>query len=59
MKTPESIRALEVTVTMLKAKTGNRSNERLFPDEKPKANNRNNSVLDRKESSTRQNHAET
>ena len=44
---------------MLEAKTENSSNESLFADEKPKANNRNNPALDRKGNSTRQSHADT
>ena len=52
-KTPGSSRALEARVTMLEAKTDNSSNERLFPNEKLKANNRNNPALDRKQSETR------
>ena len=58
-KTPESSRALEVSVAVLEAKTYNSSNESLFPDEKPKANNRNNQALDRKGSITRQSHTIT
>ena len=53
-KTPESSRALDATVVMLEAKNDNSSNESLFPDEKPKADNRNNSAID-----TRQSHADT
>ena len=53
-KTPKSGRALEARVAMLKAKPGNSSNESLFADGKPKANNRNNSALDRKGNGTRQ-----
>ena len=41
-KTPEARAA------MLEAKTDNSSNESFFPDEKPKAKNRNNHALDRK-----------
>ena len=44
---------------MLEAKTENSSNESLFPDEKLKANNRNNPALDRKRSRTRQSHTDT
>ena len=36
-KTPESSKALEARVAMLEAKIDNSSNERLFPDKKPKA----------------------
>ena len=46
-------------VAMLIANTDNSSNESLFPDEKPKANNRNNAALDRKGCRTRQSHADT
>ena len=53
-KTAESSRASEARVAVLEAKTGNSSNESLFPDEKPKANNRNNLAIDRKESGTRE-----
>ena len=52
-KTFESNRALEVRMALLEAKSDNSSNESLFPDEKPKANNRNNSALERKGSRTR------
>ena len=58
-KAPESSRALEARVAMLEAKTDNSSNESLFPDEKLKANNRNNPALDRKGSGTRQSCADT
>ena len=58
-KTPESSRALEARVAMLKAKSGNSSNESLFTDKKPKDNNRNNPALDRKGNGTRQSHADT
>ena len=44
---------------MLEAKTDNNSNESLFADEKPKANNRNNPALDRSGNGTRWNHADT
>ena len=57
-KTPESSRALEARVAMLKAKTDNSSYESLFADEKPKPNNRNNPALDRKGSRTRQSNAD-
>ena len=53
-KTPESSRASEARVAMLEAKTENSSNESLFVDEKPKANNKNNPALDKKESKPRQ-----
>ena len=58
-KTKESSRALEARVAMLEAKTDNSSNDSLFNDEKPKANNRNNPALDRKGNGTRQSHAYT
>ena len=58
-KIPESSRALETRVAMLVAKTENSSNERLFADEKPKANNRNNLALDRKGNGTKQSHEDT
>ena len=58
-KTPESSRALEARVAVLEGKTYNGSDESLFTDEKPKASNRNNSVLDRMENHTRQSHADT
>ena len=51
-KTPESSRAFEARVNMLEAKTDNSSNKSLFVDEKPKANNRNNLALVRKETAT-------
>ena len=57
--TPESSRASEAKVAMLEAKTDNSRDESLFPDEKPKASNRNNSALDRKGNGTRQSHADT
>ena len=41
-------------MAVLEVKTNNRSNEILFPDKKPKANNGNNPALDRKESRTGQ-----
>ena len=43
----------------LEANIDNSSNESLFPDEKPKANNRNKPALNRKGSRIRQTHAET
>ena len=46
-------------VATLEAITENRSNERLFTDKKPKANNRINQALGRKGNSTRQSHADT
>ena len=58
-KTPESKRALEVRVDVLKAKTDNSSNDSLFPEKKPKTSNRNNSALDRMGNGTRQSHADT
>ena len=58
-KTTESSRALETRVVTLEAKTDNSSNESLFADEKPKANNRNNPALEWKGSRTRQSHADT
>ena len=57
-KTPEISRALETRVAALEAKTDNSSNESLFADEKPNANNRNNSALDRKGIRIRQIHAD-
>ena len=53
-KTPESSRALEARVAMLEAKSENSSNESLFPDIKPTANNGNNPALDSKGNGTRQ-----
>ena len=58
-KTPESSRALEARVAMLEAKTGKSSNESLFTDAKPMANNRNNPALERKGNGTRQSCADT
>ena len=58
-KTQKNSKALEARVTMLKAKTDNSRDENLFADENPKANNRNNAVLDRKGCSTRQSHTDT
>ena len=58
-KTQESSSGLEARVAMLEAKTNNSSDESLFADEKPKANNRNNPALDRKGSRARQSHAYT
>ena len=43
---------------MLEAKTDNSSGESLFADEKPKANNRNDPVLDRMRKGTRQSHTD-
>ena len=56
--TPESSRALESRVAMIKAKK-NSMDESLFSDEKPQANNRTNPALDRKGSSTRQSCSDT
>ena len=53
-KTPESRRALEARVAVLEAKTENSSDESLFADEYPNANNRNNSALHRKGNGTKQ-----
>ena len=58
-KTPESSRAVEARVAVPEAKTDNSSDESLFAYEKSKASNRNNSVLDRKGSRTRQSHTDT
>ena len=58
-KIPESIRALEARVAMLEVKTDNSSNESIFKDDKPKANNSNNQVIDRKGRRTTQSHAAT
>ena len=44
---------------VLESKADKSSNESLYADEKPKANNRNNPALDRKGSRTRQSHADT
>ena len=52
-KNPESNKAFEARVVMLETKADNSSNESLFADEKPKANNRNNPALEWKGSSTR------
>ena len=46
-------------VAVLEAKTYNSSTDSIFPNEKPKANNRNNPALDRKRGGTRQSHADT
>ena len=58
-KTPESSRAIKARVAMLETKTDNSSNERLFADEKPKSNNRNNLAINRKGSRIRQSCADT
>ena len=58
-KSPESSRALEARVAILEAKTDNSSNESLFAEKKPKANNRNNPAFDSKGSKTSQSHADT
>ena len=55
----QSSRALKAKVAVLEAKTDNSSNESLFADVKPKANNRNNPALDRKRNGVRQSHADT
>ena len=47
-ETQESSKALEARVAKLEPKTGNSSNNSLFADEKPKADNRKNPALDRK-----------
>ena len=52
-KTPESRRSLEARVVTLEVKTNNSSNECLFADEKPKANNSNDPALDKKVNRTR------
>ena len=44
-KTPDSRRVLEARFAALEAKTDNSSNESIFMDEKPKANNKNNPDL--------------
>ena len=46
METPEKSRVLEARVDTLEEKTDYSSNESLFADEKPKANNRNNPALE-------------
>ena len=58
-KAPENSKALDVRTAMLEAKTNNIKNESLFPDEKPKANKRNDPALDRNGRRTRQSHANT
>ena len=58
-KIPGSSRALEARVAMLEGKAEKSNNESLFPDEKPKANNRSNPDIDRKGNDTRQSNAET
>ena len=57
--TPEKSKALETRVIMLKVKTENSSNESLFTDKQPKANNRNNPAFDKKGSRTRWSQADT
>ena len=47
-KIPERSRTFEARMVVLEAKTENSSNESLFTDEMPKANERNNQALDRK-----------
>ena len=59
MKTLESSRALEARVAALKGKSENSSNESLFTDERPKANNRNNLALDKEGKGVRHCHADT
>ena len=56
-KIQKSSRAFTARMAMLEAKTDNNRNESLFPDEKTKASNRNNPVLDRKVSGTKQSYA--
>ena len=58
-KTPESGRTLEARVAMLEARTNNSSNESLFADEKPKANNENNPALERNGRKTKQSYPDT
>ena len=58
-KNPAISNALEPIVTALEAKIDCNSNDSLFPDERPKANNRNNQALERKKSSTRQSKADS
>ena len=58
-KTSKSSMALEARVSMLKVKKDNSNDESLFADEKPKANNRNNSSLGRKGSDIKQSYADS
>ena len=58
-KTPESSRSLEAKEAVLEAKTDNNSDDSLFPNEKPTANNRSNPSLDRKGNDTRHGGADT
>ena len=58
-KTPESSKAFKAKVAKLEEKIENNSNEHLFADEKPQANDRNNPALDRKRSRTRWSHTDT
>ena len=55
----ECSKALEARVAIEEVKTDSSSNENLFPDEKLKAKNRNNPVLDKKGIGTRQSYADT
>ena len=52
-KTPQCSKALEARVAAIGAKIENRSNDRLFTDERPKASNINNPAFDREGSSIR------
>ena len=58
-KIPENTKALEAMVVAQEAKTVSSGDESIFPDEKPKANNRINPALDKKGSITRQSHADS
>ena len=58
-KTPETSQALEAIVAVLKAKTNNSYDERLFTDKKHKANNRNIPFIDGKGSGIRQSQADS
>ena len=52
----QSSRALEARVAILEAKIDNSSNESLFADEKPKADDRNNPAIDKMGIRIRQSH---
>ena len=58
-KTLEGSRALEAKVDTLKPKTDNSSNDSLFADETPKADNRSNKAVDRRGNRTRQSNVDT
>ena len=58
-KTPDVSKVIEARVAVLEAKTENSTNESLFSDKKPKANNKNDPAIDRNGSRTRKSQPDT